>query len=127
MLKNYLVIAWRNALRHKLYSSINIIGLGIGIAFCLLMLLFVRHEWTYDSFHQHADDIYQVVVTFAWDEKNEKQTIYSPHPLAKVLKEEIPEIVQTVRFSGKTSLRYTSFNLTGHCVLLGLLQLERYK
>ena len=101
MLKNYLVIAWRNALRHKLYSSINIIGLGIGIAFCLLMLLFVRHEWTYDSFHQHADDIYQVVVTFAWDEKNEKQTIYSPHPLAKVLKEEIPEIVQTVRFSGK--------------------------
>ncbi|HTI10799.1 MAG TPA: ABC transporter permease [Puia sp.] len=58
MLRNYLKIAFRNLTKHKLYSIINIGGLSIGIGTCLLILLYVIHEHSYDNFHQHADRIY---------------------------------------------------------------------
>ena len=57
MLKSYFTIAWRILIRHRLYSAINIGGLSIGIGACLLILLFVIHEHSYDSFHQNADHI----------------------------------------------------------------------
>ncbi|HVU55164.1 MAG TPA: ABC transporter permease [Puia sp.] len=60
MLKSYLTVAWRNLVRHRLYSFINIGGLSIGIGACLLILLFVVHEHSYDSFHQDADRIYSM-------------------------------------------------------------------
>ena len=60
MFQNYLKIAYRNLVRHKIYSFINISGLAIGIAFCVLAFLFVRNEWTYDAFHENADRIYRV-------------------------------------------------------------------
>ena len=60
MFQNYLKIAYRNLVRHKIYSLINISGLAIGIAFCVLAFLFVRNEWTYDAFHENADRIYRV-------------------------------------------------------------------
>ena len=59
MIKSYLKIAYRNLVRHKIYSLINISGLAIGIAFCILTFLFVHHEWTYDAFHENADRIYR--------------------------------------------------------------------
>jgi putative ABC transport system permease protein len=60
MILHYLKIAWRNLIRHRLYSAINIGGLSIGISACLLILLFVVHEHSYDSFHQDADRIYSM-------------------------------------------------------------------
>jgi len=60
MLRNYLLIAWRNLRRHKGFSAINIFGLAIGIAACLLILQYVRFELSYDDFHAKADRVYRV-------------------------------------------------------------------
>ena len=60
---SYLKTATRNLARHRIYSAINIIGLAIAIAFCIITFLFVHHEWTYDAFHENADHIYRVYVT----------------------------------------------------------------
>ena len=61
MLRNYLKVAWRNLLRHKGYSFINIFGLAAGLGSCLMMLLWVRDELSYDRFHSNAAAIYRVV------------------------------------------------------------------
>ena len=60
MLKNYLKIAVRNIKRNKIYSFINIAGLAIGIACCLLILLYIQDELSYDRFHKNADRIYRI-------------------------------------------------------------------
>ncbi len=62
LFSSYLKTALRNLARHRIYSAINIIGLAIGLAFCLITYLFVHHEWTYDAFHENADRIYRVYV-----------------------------------------------------------------
>jgi putative ABC transport system permease protein len=60
MFKNYFKIAWRNLERSKIYSAINIIGLAIGLAACMLIVLYVGHESTYDRFHKNADRIFWI-------------------------------------------------------------------
>lgn len=64
MLKNYLLIAFRNLLRHKLFSFINILGLAIGMAACLLIIQYVTFELSYDFFHEKKDRIYRIPVDF---------------------------------------------------------------
>ena len=60
MFRNYLTVAYRNLIRYKVYSAINITGLAIGIAFCILTFLYIRHEWSFDAFHEKADRIYRI-------------------------------------------------------------------
>jgi putative ABC transport system permease protein len=60
MFRNYLKIAFRYLLRNKGYTTINILGLAIGIACCVLIMLFVRTEFSYDRFHSKADRIYRL-------------------------------------------------------------------
>lgn len=60
MLKNYIKIAFRNLFRNKLYSLINLSGLVIGIAACLMIYLWVQDELSYDRFHQNAERIYRI-------------------------------------------------------------------
>ena len=55
MLKNYLKIALRNLHKHKGYTFINVSGLAIGMACCMLIFMLVRHEWSYDAFHDNAE------------------------------------------------------------------------
>lgn len=97
MFRNYFVIALRNLLRHKLYSTINVFGLAIGIAFCILTFLFIQHELSFDNFHEKADSIYLI-------HKLEKGTddprgiwVATPLQLKDVLLEHFPEIEQVVR------------------------------
>ncbi|MBB6327550.1 putative ABC transport system permease protein [Algoriphagus iocasae] len=61
MLKNYLKIAWRNLVRQKAFSLINVQGLSVGLACCLILLAFVKHEKSYDAFHPDSDQVYRVV------------------------------------------------------------------
>ncbi len=63
MIKNYLKVAFRNILRHKVYSLINIFGLAIGMALCLLILVYVQDELSFDGFHEKADRIYRIAQT----------------------------------------------------------------
>ena len=60
MLRNNLIVAWRNLMRHRLHTAINLAGLGLGMAFCLLAWRFASQEWSFDRFHSKADRIYRV-------------------------------------------------------------------
>jgi putative ABC transport system permease protein len=60
MIKNYLKIAWRNLLKNKGFSTINIFGLAIGIACCLLITLYVTNEISYDRYHEKGDRIFRL-------------------------------------------------------------------
>lgn len=61
MLRNYFTTAWRNFARHKTFSTINLLGLTIGMTACLLILQYVRMEKSYDQFHETRSDLYRVV------------------------------------------------------------------
>ena len=61
MFKNFAKVALRNLLRHKAFSAINIAGLAIGIGSCVIILLWVQDELSYDKFHEKAERIYRVV------------------------------------------------------------------
>ena len=61
MIKNYFKIAWRNLVRHKAYSAINIAGLAVGIASALLIFMVVSYELSYDTFQKNYDNVYRIV------------------------------------------------------------------
>jgi len=97
MLKNYFVIAVRNLLKHKGYTLINILGLSVGMACCILILLDIQYELGYDRFHEHANRIYRVVL----EERAPGRVTHMaavPGPLAPAMKEAFPEVESIVRF-----------------------------
>ncbi len=96
MLTNYIKIAIRNILRNKLYSTINILGLSIGMACVILLFLFIRDELSYDKYHLKHDRIY-MVQTGVKSGTEEKFGIYSPLALGPALKDEYPVIEESVR------------------------------
>ena len=97
MLKNYLKIAFRSLWRSKSHSIINILGLSLGITSCVLIVLFVYDEWTFDTFHSKADRIYRV---FGREDYGENQNFFyttTPFPMGPALKENIAEVESFVR------------------------------
>ncbi len=92
MFKNYLKIALRNILKHKSYALVNIAGLAVGIACCLLILLYVQDELRYDRFHQNAECIYRA--TLATSAQRVETT---PSILGPLLQREFPEVERAVR------------------------------
>jgi putative ABC transport system permease protein len=74
MLKNYFKIAWRNLVKNKTFSIINILGLTIGLASFILISLYIFDEVTFDSFHKNAGDIYRVVEDKTTPEGKETKT-----------------------------------------------------
>ncbi|MEK6783256.1 MAG: ABC transporter permease [Bacteroidota bacterium] len=99
MLKNYLKIAFRSLLRSKMHSSINVLGLSLGIACCILITLFVKDEWTFDAFHSKANRIYRVYAREDWGEKEQFFNTVTPFPMGPALKDNIPEVETQVRFN----------------------------
>lgn len=100
MLKNYLKIAWRNLIHHKSYTLINIFGLAVGMACCVLISLYVKEELSYDNFHDKSERI----VAFGVEGGFFGRTLSTPYPLADALIDEIPEVGQAVRIDGTGSL-----------------------
>ena len=96
MLQNYLKIALRNLHRSKTYSLINILGLSLGIACCLLLALYIADEVSYDKHHARLDDLYRITTKFASDRGIDEQGTASP-PIAMALWEEIPEVESATR------------------------------
>ncbi len=92
MLKYYLILFVRNLQRQKLFSFIILLGLTVSIASTLLIYLYVRHEFSYDSFHKDADRIYRINQTFIWGEGNDSQFASTGPGVATALKEELPEV-----------------------------------
>jgi len=97
MLKNYFKIAFRNILRHKGFSFINIFGLALGLAVFVLIMLWVQDENSYDEFHQHADKLYRLVVQAEMGEQSFKAVV-TPGEFVPYLQENIPEIEEASRY-----------------------------
>lgn len=96
MFQNYLKIALRNLRKHTAYSLINITGLGIGMAACVLILLYVNDELRYDRFQEHADHIYRAGVHGVIS-GSEFRSATTSAPMAATLMEEMPEVVSATR------------------------------
>lgn len=101
MIRNYLKIAFRNLARNKAFSSINIIGLAIGMASAMLILLWVQHEFSYENFHEKKDRIYQVWNRYTIDGKISCWTS-SPKVMASFLQKDNPEVEMTTRVNWST-------------------------
>jgi putative ABC transport system permease protein len=93
MLRNYLKVAARQMKRHKVYAAINITGLAVGMACTLLLVLWVREELSYDTFHESRKDIYRLVVR-----GKDFGAVRSPAPFAPAIEAEIPEVREAVRW-----------------------------
>jgi len=96
MIRNYFKIAIRNIWKHKTYSAINIIGFAIGLASCLLILLYVNNELSFEKMHKNRDQIFRVAVNLSQGDTKIPFAAAMP-PLAPALKEEFPEITDAVR------------------------------
>lgn len=110
MYRNYLKIAIRSIKRHKVYSLINISGLTIGIACFVLIMLWVRHETSFDSFHENANELYRVNSRITKDAGSIVTT--SSFALGKSLQELYPEVENYMRyFWNSSTMKYddTSF------------------
>ncbi|MBL7961164.1 ABC transporter permease, partial [bacterium] len=98
MLKNYFKISIRNLLKHKAYSMINVLGLATGMACCMMILLFVKDELSYDQFHKNSKRIYRILSDFHNQGESQRTSVTSP-PIGPALKTDFPEIEQAVRIS----------------------------
>ena len=98
MLRNYLKTALRNLGKYKAFSLINLLGLTIGIACCILILLYVRDELSYDRYHKHANRILRV--TREWLNEDGTTSLHLGHvapPIAPLLINDFPDIIEAVR------------------------------
>jgi putative ABC transport system permease protein len=103
MLKNYFKIAWRNLLRNKLYSLINIIGLAIGVSCCVLIFLYVQYELSYDAYNTKAGRIFRLTTESHEPKKTEHFAPTSPM-VSQRIHDNFPEVEHFVRlnFSRRT-------------------------
>ena len=99
MIRNYFKTAWRNLRKNKFYSFVNIAGLTVGLAIGMLILLWVRDELSFDTFHRKAASIYRIEIfggTGAsrqiWDEM--------VAPIGPLAKKELPEVEEQARVTG---------------------------
>ena len=96
MFRNYVKIALRNFLKHKGFSFINIFGLAIGVACCLLIVLYVLDEVSYDKHHEKADQIYRVGI-LGFVNNNMFHGVVTCSPMAQTLVNEYPEVTAATR------------------------------
>jgi putative ABC transport system permease protein len=95
MIRNFILLFFRNLRRQKLFSAINLLGLTVSIASTLLIYLYVQHEFSYDNFHHHSDRLYRVNQTFIWSENANAQFSRTGPGVAHALIEELPEVEMT--------------------------------
>ncbi|HET6769983.1 MAG TPA: ABC transporter permease, partial [Chitinophagaceae bacterium] len=110
MIKNYIKVAWRNMMKNKTFSFINIFGLSIGLTCCMLISMYLHYELSYDSYHKNGSRVYQLGTTFVKEGK-EDRTANTPSPMAKTMQMVFPEIEKSTRLlktfsDDKTLLQY---------------------
>ena len=112
MLKNYLLIATRNLNKNKGYSLINIVGLSLGIAACMLLAIHIQYGLRFDRHHRNAEQIYRVTSEVAVSDKTIASS-WTPLPLAHVLMKEYPEVKSAGRMFKRSqeNIRYGDRNL----------------
>jgi len=102
MLKNYFTVAIRNLRKHSFYSFINVAGLSIGLAICMIIILFVINEISYDKHFAYADRIYRIKSEIKFG-GNQYNMLYAPPVMANTLATEYPEVEAAIRFRERGS------------------------
>ncbi|HVZ97469.1 MAG TPA: ABC transporter permease [Chitinophagaceae bacterium] len=100
MFKNYFKTAWRNLLKNKFYTGINILGLAIGLAVGIMILLWVQNEMSYDGFHVNAKNIYKIN-SHIGSGSSAQVWRGSPAPLAVFCRQSVPEVINSVRIKAR--------------------------
>lgn len=126
MIKNFFKVAWRNLLRNKGFSFINISGLAIGMASAILIMLWIKHELSYDQFHEKKDRIYE-----AWNRAHFSGKLQcwntTPKILARTLEKDIPEVERAVRVNWPRNVLFSvgdkRLTVSGNMVDTGFLQM----
>jgi len=112
MIKNYIKVAVRNLLKRKGFSLINIFGLAIGMAVCLLIVLYVQSELSYDELHKKAENIYRAALHRNYPGRTTSYPII-PQSFAGALATEFPEVAESVRifnFGGDGNNLFTNIS-----------------
>ncbi len=117
MIRNYIKLAWRNLMKNKIFSFINIFGLAVGLTCCMLISLYLYNELSYDKYHANINQLYQLGTTFTKEGKGGERTPNTPAPMAQAMKQDFPEIAETARIMAlfaedKTLLQYKQGNET---------------
>jgi len=112
MFKNYFKVALRYLSKHKDYTVINVLGLSVGIACCILIMLFVKSEWSFDRFHSKTDRLYR-----GWLEEHYEGQVFTntvtPIPLVPVLQSNLPEIESSSRIAAlRPVIKYNNNSFT---------------
>ena len=110
MLKSYLVVAWRNLIRNRVFSLINIVGLAIGLTVCALIYQYVKFEESYDRFHAKADRIFRVALANNTPTGMDKTAVNHPS-VGPALEKDFPEVEASTRFV-RTTLFVNSMTLS---------------
>ncbi len=107
MFKNFLKSLYRNIIRNKFYSTLNIVGLSVGIATALVILLYVQDELSYDKYNEKYERIYRLEGKFVVNNKPDRFAVV-PNPMGPAFKLEFPEVEDFVRFDaiGNTLVKY---------------------
>ena len=111
MLKNYIKIAWRNLMKNKFFSLINIIGLSAGLTCCMLITVYLQYENSYDSHQTNIENLYQVGTAYVKNDEVDHKTPTTPAPIAAAMKSEFPEVAECTRLlslfsDDKTLIQY---------------------
>jgi putative ABC transport system permease protein len=112
MIRNYIKIAWRNMMKSKVFSFINIVGLSAGLVCCMLIALYLKYETSYDAYQQNIDNLYQLETNFIVKGDKTHTMPNTPAPMAAAMKKDFAEISETARLLGlftedKTLIQYT--------------------
>ena len=100
MIKNFLLIAFRNLKKDRWYTLVNILGLTIGITFSLFLIFYIKDELSFDKHHKKADRIYRIN-TYIHERDKNTDWVLSQFPLGPTLKKDYPEVEEAVRFIGR--------------------------
>ncbi|MBS1597880.1 MAG: ABC transporter permease [Bacteroidetes bacterium] len=115
MLRNYLKVALRNLWKNKAFSAINIVGLSAGLAVCLLIVLYVKDELSYDKYNEQGKNIYRLDADIFFNGTQFTSSV-CPAPLAGTLMKDYPQIKQFVRLRnyGDISIKKDNQNIQNH-------------
>lgn len=97
MLKNYVILALRNLLKRKAYSFINIFGLAIGVAACLILLKYVDFHLSFENYHQNSGDLYRMISTTYRNNENTGTGVLTGYALGPRMKDDLPEVKRYIR------------------------------
>lgn len=114
MIRNYLKIALRNLRRNKLYSFINITGLAVGLSVCVLILLYVQFEWSFDTFNTKSDRIYRMWTRTKTPEGKINLSAATPLPFGQALQDNIPGVEANTRLTAFQDLVKTPSQEEAH-------------